>query len=142
MAAPLPKRTPQRPHDVAIARGCPLCAGPLPAASPFYTVGAQPYYKAHHLTWGALRFRFFFTLLAANGASVPIQEIETALWGRQGVGANLLKANATHLRNSMRTLNMPYKLEATPGKGRPRQAADAQPLGYRLVALPRRPGGL
>lgn len=147
----MPKRTPQRPHDVALARTrtphhkgiptCPLCAGLL-SESPFYTVGAQMYYKARPLSWGALRFRFFFTLLAANGAAVSIKEIEMALWGRTGVGANLLKANATHLRNSMRDLKMPYALEATPGRGRPRQESTREPPGYRLVALPRRAGGL
>lgn len=138
----LPKRTPQRPHDVATARRCPLCAGPLPAASPFYTVGVQPYYRARPVSWGALRFRFFFTLLSANGASVPIQKIEMALWGRTGIGANLLKANATHLRNSMRALNMPYTLEAIPSRGRPAQKGEPALPGYRLVALPRRAGGL
>lgn len=145
MAALLPKRTPQRPYDVALAkrpRGCPLCAGLLPPGSPFYTVGAQLYYKAHRVSWGPVRLRLFLLLLERMGMPISTEALELDLWGRTGVGANLLKANATHLRNSMRALNMPYKLEATPGKGRPRQAATREPPGYRLVALPRRPGGL
>lgn len=116
----------QRPTPTAI---CPLCTGPIAKASALVLVPP---------TWPLIRIRLFALLARAAPSTVPMAELEHALYGRP-VGANRLAANITNLRRALERAKLPWTVDSI---CLPNSQGLIRHVGWRLAPLPRRPRAL